>query len=386
MHVRHLALRDFRSWSNVDLELAPGRTVFVGPNGFGKTNLVEALWYCATLGSHRVSTDAPLIRTGADRAVVSTIVVNEGRELAVDIEIAAGRANKARLNRSPVRSTREVLGAVRAVLFAPEDLSLVRGDPAERRRYLDELATLRRPRLAAVRADYDRVLKQRTALLKSAAGKRFRSDFRMDGGMLDTLEVWDGHLAEHGSELTAARLDLVHELAPEVEKAYQLLAPSSRPAAIAYRSSSLDLDTCGSDIESLHAGLLAALARRRDAELERGVCLVGPHRDDLELRLGDQPAKGFASHGESWSVALSLRLAAYQLLRAEGSEPVLLLDDVFAELDTARRRALAGVAAAAEQVLVTAAVGEDIPEDWDAVRIPVTMTEAEAGRVSAVQP
>ena len=382
MHVRHLALRDFRSWSNVDLELAPGRTVFVGPNGFGKTNLVEALWYCATLGSHRVSTDAPLIRAGADRAVVSAIVVNEGRELAVDIEIAAGRANKARLNRSPVRSPREVLGAVRAVLFAPEDLSLVRGDPAERRRYLDELATLRRPRIAAVRADYDRVLKQRTALLKSAAGKRFR----IDAAMLDTLEVWDGHLAEHGSQLMAARLDLVNELAPEVEKAYQLLAPASRPAAIAYRSSSSqDLDTCGGDVESLHAGLLAALARRRDAELERGVCLVGPHRDDLELRLGDQPAKGFASHGESWSFALSLRLAAYELLRTEGSEPVLILDDVFAELDNARRLALAGVAAAAEQVLVTAAVGEDIPADWDALRIPVTMTEDETGRVSAVQ-
>ena len=313
--------------------------------------------------------------------MVSTIVVNEGRELAVDIEITAGRANKARLNRSPLRSTREVVGAVRAVLFAPEDLSLVRGDPAERRRYLDELVTLRRPRLAAVRSDYERVLKQRTALLKSAAAKRFRPD----SAMLDTLEVWDGHLAEHGSQLTAARLDLVNELAPEVEKAYQLLAPGSRPAAIAYRSSSLDLDNCGGDADSLHAGLLAALSRRRDAELERGLCLVGPHRDDLELRLGDQPAKGFASHGESWSLALSLRLASYELLRAEGSEPVLILDDVFAELDDSRRRALAGVAATAEQVLVTAAVGDDIPQDWDAARIAVTMSEDETGRASAVQ-
>lgn len=381
MHVRRLALRDFRSWSHLDLELAPGRTVFVGPNGFGKTNIVEALWYCASLGSHRVATDAPLIRSGADRAVVSTIVVNDGRELAVDIEIAAGRANKARLNRSPVRSTRDVLGAVRAVLFAPEDLSLVRGDPGERRRYLDELATLRRPRLAAVRADYERVLKQRTALLKSAAGKRFR----IDSAMMDTLEVWDGHLAEHGSQLMAARLDLIGELAPEVEKAYQLLAPASRSAAIAYRSSGSELDDCGSEVESLRAALLVALAQRRDAELDRGVCLVGPHRDDLELRLGEQPAKGFASHGESWSLALALRLAAYELLRAEGSEPVLILDDVFAELDNTRRRALAGVAAAAEQVLVTAAVGEDIPADWDAVRIPVSMVDGEAGRGSVVQ-
>ena len=376
MHVRHLALRDFRSWVDVDLELAPGRTVFVGPNGFGKTNLIEALWYCATLGSHRVAADAPLIRTGADRAVISTIVVNEGRELAVDIEIAAGRANKARLNRSPLRSTREVLGAVRAVLFAPEDLALVRGEPGERRRYLDELATLRRPAIAAVRTDYDRVVRQRTALLKSAAGSRLRSD----PGVLETLDVWDGHLAVHGAQLMAARISLVNQLSPEVEKAYQVLAPASRPATIGYRAGiGYDAD----DVESLEAALLAGLANRRASELERGVCLVGPHRDDLELRLGDQPAKGFASHGESWSLALALRLASYELLRGEGSEPILILDDVFAELDTSRRRALAGVAAAAEQVLVTAAVDEDIPADWDATRVGVVLREDEGGRGSA---
>ena len=382
MYVRHLGLQNFRSWADLDLDLTPGRTIFVGPNGFGKTNLVEALWYCATLGSHRVATDAPLIRAGADSAIVSTIVVNEGRELAVDLEITAGRANKGRLNRSPVRSTREVLGAVRAVLFAPEDLALVRGDPSERRRYLDELATVRRPRIAAVRADYDKVLRQRTALLKSATGGRYRAD----PGLLETLDVWDGHLAAHGAELIAARRDLVDQLAPEVEKAYQLLAPSSRPAAIVYRSS-IDLaagDDSGNDIGHLQAGLLAELGRRREAELDRGVCLVGPHRDDLDLRLGEHPAKGFASHGESWSMALSLRLASYELLRAEGSEPVLILDDVFAELDDARRRALAGVAAAAEQVLVTAAVGEDIPADWDATRIGITLRDDETGRFSAV--
>lgn len=380
MYVRHLSLRDFRSWSAVDLELTPGRTIVVGRNGFGKTNLVEALWYCTTLGSHRVATDAPLIRTGAERAVVSTIVVNDGRELAVDIEIAAGRANKARLNRSPVRSTREVLGAVRAVLFAPEDLALVRGDPGERRRYLDELATLRRPSIAGVRADYDKVLRQRTALLKSAAGSRFRTD----SGVLDTLDAWDGHLAAHGAQLMAARLNLVNELAPEVEKAYQMLAPSSRPAGIAYRSKIDDTYPPDPDVAALESALLAELVRRRSAELERGMCLVGPHRDDLELRLGDQPAKGFASHGESWSLALSLRLASYEILRNDGSEPVLLLDDVFAELDTGRRRALAGVAAGAEQVLVTAAVEEDIPADWDATRIGVTMQDDEAGRTSVV--
>ena len=379
MYVRHLSLRDFRSWAELDLELTPGRTVFVGPNGFGKTNLVEALWYCATLGSHRVATDAPLIRAGSERAIVSTIVVSEGRELAVDIEITAGRANKGRLNRSPVRSTREILGAVRAVLFAPEDLALVRGDPGERRRYLDELATVRRPRIAAIRADYDKVLRQRTALLKSATGGRYRAD----PGLLETLDVWDGHLAAHGAELMAARLELVNQLAPEVEKAYQLLAPSSRPAAIAYRAS-VDLPGGSSDTAMLAAALLEELARRRSAELERGMCLVGPHRDDLELRLGEQPAKGFASHGESWSMALSLRLASYELLRGEGSEPVLILDDVFAELDNSRRQALAGVAAGAEQVLITAAVGEDIPVDWDATRIGITLHDDGTGRASAV--
>lgn len=385
MHVRRLGLRDFRSWEQVELDLEPGRTVFVGQNGFGKTNLVEALWYSSTLGSHRVANDAPLVRAGSERAVVSTIVVSDGRELAVDLEINAGRANKALLNRSPVRSPREILGVLRAVLFAPEDLALVRGDPGERRRYLDELATTRRPRVAAVRTDYEKVVRQRTALLKTAAGARYRDD----RGALETLDVWDGHLAAHGAQLIAARVDLVNQLAPEVEKAYQLLAPASRPASICYRSGVETVEkeaaAGAGDAELFEAALLDALARRRDAELERGVCLVGPHRDDLELRLGDQVSKGFASHGESWSLALALRLAAYELLRAEGGDPVLLLDDVFAELDNARRQALANVAASAEQVLVTAAVHEDIPSDWDARRVEITMRDSDTGRISEVK-
>jgi DNA replication and repair protein RecF len=384
VYVRHLGLRDFRSWAHADLDLDPGRTVFVGPNGFGKTNLIEALWYSSTLSSHRVGTDMSLIRAGATRAVVSTIVVNEGRECVVDLEISAGRANKARLNRSPVRSSRDVVGVLRAVLFAPEDLALVRGDPADRRRYLDDLATVRHPVIAAVRADYDKVLRQRTALLKSVSGARHRSD----QGALDTLDVWDSRLAEYGAELMAARIDLVNELAPEVEKAYQLLAPGSRSAAIGYRAS-LDsgngLGSEGSGREFLEAALLAALLERRAVELERGICLVGPHRDDLELRLGDQPAKGFASHGESWSLAVALRLAAYELLRADGGEPVLLLDDVFAELDTARRRAVAAVAESAEQVLVTAAVPDDVPAGWDARRVTIDLRDGDSGRVSVVE-
>lgn len=384
MYVRHVGLTDFRSWPRVEIDLQPGHTVFVAPNGFGKTNLLEALWYSATLGSHRVSTDAPLIRAGADRAVVSTVVVNDGRELAVDLEVTTGRANKARLNRSPVRSPREILGVLRAVLFAPEDLALVRGDPSERRRFLDEAATSLRPRIAGVRADYDKVLRQRTALLKTAGPARHRGDT----SVLDTLDIWDGHLASHGAQLISARVDLVNQLGPEVEKAYQLLAPASRPAAISYRSSVDGVETeAGNgtvDPSVYEAALLEECGRKRGAELERGVCLVGPHRDDLELRLGDQPAKGFASHGESWSMALGLRLASYELLRSDGTDPVLLLDDVFAELDSARRQALAKVAGSAEQVLVTAAVPEDLPADWDVRRVEVTMRDADGGRVSEV--
>src|SRR6202453_1691974 len=260
MYVRHLGLRDFRSWAHADLELEPGRTVFVGPNGYGKTNLIEALWYSATLGSHRVASDTPLVRTGASSSVVSTIVVNDGRELAVDLEITAGRANKGRLNRSPVRNTREILGVLRAVLFAPEDLALVRGEPGERRRYLDDLAAVRRPRVAAIRADYDKVLRQRTALLKSASGARFRGD----RGALDTLDVWDGHLATHGAELMAARMTLVNELAPEVQKRYQRLAAAARAASISYHAS-IDIEPDRPDVEVFRTALLEKMGVRPHA-------------------------------------------------------------------------------------------------------------------------
>jgi DNA replication and repair protein RecF len=353
--------------------------VFIGPNGYGKTNLVEALWYSSTLSSHRVATDMPLVRIGTSRAVVSTIIVNDGRECAVDLEIAAGRANKARLNRSPVRSAREVIGVLRAVLFAPEDLALVRGDPAERRRYLDELATVRRPGVAGVRADYEKVLRQRAALLKTLSGARHR-----DRTMLDSLDVWDGRLATHGAQLIAARIDLVNQLSAEVAKAYELLASGSRSVSIRYRASVDIAAGDGTDVGLVEASLLAALSERRSAEIERGICLVGPHRDDLELRLDDQLAKSFASHGESWSIALALRLAAYELLRGDGGDPVLLLDDVFAELDATRRRALAAVAGSAEQVLVTAAVREDIPGDWGARWVTIDLRDDEAGPVSVV--
>ncbi|MGW5308251.1 DNA replication/repair protein RecF [Nocardia thailandica] len=380
MYIRTLSVRDFRSWEQADLELSPGRTVLVGSNGNGKTNLVEAVGYLSTLGSHRVAADAPLIRTGAPRARIGATVVNAGRELRIDVEINAGSANRAQINRSPVRRPREILGILHTVLFAPEDLSLVRGDPGERRRFLDELCTARLPRLAAVRADYDRVLRQRSALLKTA-GRQARS--RAD---LSTLDVWDGHLAEHAAVLLAQRLRLVHDLHPHLAEAYSSIAPESRPAAIAYRSAALPPELTDparppedGDEAALREILLRELAASRGRELERGVCLVGPHRDDLDLLLGSSPAKGFASHGESWSFALALRLASFELLRATGAEPVLLLDDVFAELDRRRRTALARVAAGAEQVLITAAVAEDVPEELAAEPLRVqTSGEADA--------
>ncbi|MBY0441926.1 MAG: DNA replication/repair protein RecF [Mycobacteriaceae bacterium] len=382
MYIRQLGLRDFRSWAHADFQLGPGRTVFVGPNGHGKTNLLEAAWYLCTLGSHRVAGDLPLIRIGTQRAVISASIVNDDRECAVDLEIAAGRANRARLNRSPVRSTRELVGVLRAVLFSPEDLALVRGDPAARRCYLDDLAIFRRPGLAALRAEYDKVVRQRTALLKTAATARYGTGARA----LDTLDVWDSRLAEHGAELMTARLDLVHQLAPEVHQAYQLVAPESPAATIHYRAS-IDIGSAEKiDRQSLQASLLAELAARRSAELDRGVCLVGPHRDDLELRLGGHLAKGFVSHGESWSLALALRLASYELLRLDGENPVLLLDDVFAELDATRRAALTTIAASAEQILVTAAVPQDVPAHWDADRIHIELRNDDLGRISVRQP
>ena len=374
MHLRRLEVTDFRSWEHAELALDPGVVVLIGPNGQGKTNLVEAVGYVATLGSHRVALDAPLVRHGAQRAVVRTAVVSAGRELTVELEITPGRANRARINRSPVPRAREVLGVLRTVLFAPEDLALVRGDPGERRRFLDDLLVTRAPRLAGVRADYDKVLRQRSALLKTAGAARRSGRGAAD---LSTLDVWDGHLARHGAELLAARLDLVADVGPYVVAAYAGVAPDSSAIGLHYRSSlgtSMPPDpTTGgrADVDLLAAATLTELARVRAAEVERGVCLVGPHRDDLELTLGPSPAKGYASHGESWSFALALRLGSYDLLRADGTEPVLLLDDVFAELDVRRRRRLAEVAAAAEQVLVTAAVGDDVPALLDGVRFEV---------------
>jgi DNA replication and repair protein RecF len=368
MYVRRVELADFRSYERVAVDLDPGVTVLVGQNGMGKTNLIEALGYVATLDSHRVGTDAPLVRAGAASAVIRCAIVHEGRELLVELEIVPGRANRARLNRSPARRPREVLGALRLVLFAPEDLELVRGDPSERRRYLDDLLVARQPRYAGVRADYDRVVKQRNALLRTAYLTRKVGGNR--GEDLSTLAVWDQHLARHGAELLTGRLELAAALGPHLTKAYDAVAAARTSASIAYASPLGDGLT--PDRVALEQALLAALADRRTAEVERGVTLVGPHRDDLTLTLGDLPAKGYASHGESWSFALALRLAAYDLLRADGIEPVLALDDVFAELDAGRRDRLAALVSDATQLLVTCAVAEDVPVRLRGARFDVT--------------
>ncbi len=373
MHVTHLSLLDFRSYASAEVALEPGVTAFVGANGQGKTNLVEAIDYVATLRSHRVAGDQPLVRLGADRAIVRVAAVRDDRQALAEVEITPGKANRARLNRSPLPRTRELLGLVRTVLFSPDDQGLVKGDPGERRRFLDDLLVARAPRYAGVRQDYERVLKQRSTLLKSAGTAR-----RSGGGaaQLGTLDAWDEHLADTGSQLLAGRLALVEALRPHVATAYAEVAHESgrTDAAVSYKPSfelPAEVVSDGSDRAGLAAALRTELAARRGDELDRGVCLVGPHRDDLTLSIGPLPAKGYASQGESWSFALALRLASFDLLRADGDDPVLILDDVFSELDTDRRARLAKLVAGAEQVLVTAAVPDDVPQVLTGARYDV---------------
>ncbi len=385
MHVSHLTLHDFRSYEQLELDLEPGVTAFLGRNGQGKTNIVEAIDYLSRLSSHRVAADAPLVRQGAERALVRAAVVREGRTAVIEVEINPGRSNRARVNRSPLGRARDVVGLVRTVLFSPEDLALVKGDPSERRRFLDDLMVLRAPRLAGVRADYDRVLKQRNALLKSAAESRSRSR-RPDEHFESTLEVWDQQLVALGAEITWTRHRLVVELQPLLAQSYASVARDAqrseatadyRPSVAAGADSEEDGEAAATaalpalDREGIAALFGESLRARREEEKRRGVTLVGPHRDELSLAVGSLPVKGYASHGESWSYALAMRLASYDLLRSDGDDPILILDDVFAELDTGRRDRLAEIAREAEQVLVTAAVAEDVPAGLAGSRVDV---------------
>ncbi|MDO7883180.1 DNA replication/repair protein RecF [Salinibacterium soli] len=390
MIVTHLTLSDFRNYRSLDIDLAPGSNLFVGSNGQGKTNLVESLGYLSTLGSHRVSSDQAMIRQGQDSAIIRARLAFGEREILAEVQLNRASANRAQVNRVAIK-TRELPRYFSSVIFAPEDLALVRGEPSGRRRFLDELLVLRAPRMSGVLADYERVLKQRNTLLKSARASGVRES------QLSTLDIWDDRLVSLGTELIVARSALVAELAPEVASAYEAVAGQDHSAALSTYLSIL-ASSAGSDDDEQDAAATAtgaiaqdfvadafraALARLRRTELDRGLTLVGPHRDDLVLSLNGMPARGYASHGESWSFALALKLASAVVLRRESSvgDPVLVLDDVFAELDESRRGRLAAAVGDFEQVLITAAVFDDVPEELAAhvVRIRAGEVIEDAG-------
>lgn len=383
MQVTHLSLTDFRNYRTAEVPLAAGANLFVGRNGQGKTNLVESLGYLSTLGSHRVSSDQAMIRKDTDAAIVRARIQHDGRELLVELQLNRGAANRAQVNRSAIK-TRELPRYFSSVLFAPEDLALVRGEPSIRRRFLDQLLIQRNPRFAGVISDYERVLKQRNTLLKSARASRLRES------QLGTLDIWDERLVALGSELVDARLDLIARLTEPLVAAYRSVAgddhhPRLLPL-LTIRGAEVDEDDetrVGEAVTDSTGYTTAdtfrrAIAEARPKELDRGLTLVGPHRDDVLFELNGLPAKGYASHGESWSFALALKLASAELLRLESStgDPVLILDDVFAELDQARRRMLATAVAGYEQVLITAAVYDDVPGELTAHTVRI-----EAGAV-----
>ena len=390
MFIDHISLLDFRTYRMLQLPLRAGVTVFLGSNGVGKTNIVEAIDYAANLGSHRVSHDAPLVRVGAQRAYIRTRTVRGNLQTVTEFEIAPGASNRVRINRAaPVRA-KEAAGIARTVLFSPEDLQLIKGEPALRRRFLDEVAISLRPTVGTYRSEYERVLKQRNSLLKSS----LRS--RPDENLESTLAVWDAQLAEYGAQILSARLKLLNRLLPALQRAYTGLADVAKEVSFSYESTVLGSVSAANlasaaalPISSLQEYFAQSLAAARKNERERGVTLVGPHRDDIALLLGSIPVKGYASHGESWSYALALRLASWYVHRdedpSEGAEPILILDDVFAELDSARRHRLGALVADAQQVLITCAVISDIPEelgDYALVRVSpgVAVYEQEADR------
>ena len=346
MHLSHLSLKNFRSYSELDLPLAPGITIFLGRNGEGKTNIVESILYMAFLSSHRTSGDLPLVKLGESAAYTRAKIQHPDREMLVELEINAEKANRARINQNPIRSQKELCGLLQCVYFSPEDMDLVRGDPTERRRFIDQILTLRSPRMAGVISDYERSVRQRNALLKTRAS-------------LTSLEPWDQQVAKFGAEIIAARLSLLTEFNPYFSKIYANIS-AEKPAHITYKSS---IDNPSVNSQENYSVLINTMMERRNQELDRGLTLVGPHRDDLILNLGDHLVKGYASHGESWSIALSLKLAAYELLISEGSKPILILDDVFSELDEERRTQLISLAQSAEQTFITVAVEGDLPKD-----------------------
>lgn len=394
MYIDHLSLMDFRTYGFLDLPLTRGLTVLVGPNGVGKTNVVEAVDYSANLASHRVSNDAPLIRVGADRAYVRSRVIRGHQQTVMELEITPGKANRVRINRAAPVRVREALGICQTVLFSPEDLDLIKGEPSGRRRFVDDLAVSLRPVLGGYRADYEKVLRQRNALLKSLRKLGPRHALTEDERA--TLEVWNGQLVNLGARIMQARLQVLSGLLPEADRAYEQLTDGGKSLGFVYESSALGRRD-GSDIASLAriplpelgAMLEAALEERASDEVERGTSLVGPHRDEISLILGDIPARGYASHGETWSYALALRLGSWYIHQADHDDPsacpILILDDVFAELDATRRARLARIVSGAEQVLVTCAVEKDLPEQLDDARRIVRVSPGQAIVVDDVQ-
>lgn len=368
MRVSHVALDDFRSYRHAVVEFAPGTTVLLGSNGQGKTNLVEAVSYLSAFSSHRVSAEQALVRLplSADEAqpggaVVRVRLVTAGeRETVIELEIVRGKANRAKVNRTQVRP-REVLGLLKSVVFSPEDLQIVRGDPQVRRQFLDDLLIQQHPLIAQVKSDFDKVARQRAALMKSAQAQ-LRRGFTPD---FSTVEVWDDTFAQLSAQLSLARVGLVDELRGPAAHAYEEIGGSPRKLDIEFLASQGNCPVDG-DVATIAGELKEILASSRMKEAERGVNLFGAHRDDLKLTLGGMPVKGYASHGETWSVALSLRLGAFELLSRDGDTPILILDDVFAELDSSRRAGLTRMITEAEQVLITAAVADDVPQELHA--------------------
>ena len=376
MHVKHLTLSNFRNYSTVELPLTTGINLLVGRNGQGKTNLAEAIFYAATLSSHRVSGYLPLIKQGESKAIIRLLARFEDRENLLELELTTEGNNRARINKSETPRVRDVLGYVNAVIFSPEDLDIVKRDPSNRRAFIDELIVQLTPRMAGVYSDYDRVLKQRNTLLKSAR------NMSASASGLSTLDSWDQSLVRIGSEIIAARFDIASRLAPHLQAAYAAIADEKNDPSIRIKSSlaTSDIDSDGAetflntgDRQEIEKLFQSRLAEVRSKEMERGITLVGPHRDDLLLLLGTLPAKGYISHGESWSYALALKLASADLIRknARAGDPVLILDDVFAELDSTRRSRLAALVSHNEQVIITAAVAEDVPIELSATRFNV---------------
>ena len=368
MLLEQLELVDFRSYANVSVAFVPGPNVLVGRNAQGKTNVLEGVYYLAGGSSHRTSSDAPLVRAGCDVAILRARArTDAGRELRVEYELRPGGRARARVGGQAPTRTRDAIGLLRAVLFAPEDVQIVRGDPSDRRRFLDELLTQRRPAYSAARQEYERVLRQRNALLRAA-----RNAPMGNSPASSTLDTWTDALVSAGSTVLAARIAVLHALAGPTASAYADLLVGTQGAAsdvrLEYQLSTgrLVMAQPGQgvpDPAELARELRAGLDEHGDAEVDRGMTLAGPHRDDLLLSLAGLPAKGFASHGETWSLVLALRLASRAVLFEVGDEPVVLLDDVFAELDEQRRDRLADHCRRFGQVLVTAAVNDDVPLD-----------------------